>query len=93
MVNSKEWWGTLIIFILLSHDISFFKCFILLFSYVDQEDHLLSTLTVYETILYSALLRLPREMSFEAKKYRVIETMSELDILKIKDSRIGDAGM
>ncbi|CAG8596413.1 4749_t:CDS:10 [Funneliformis mosseae] len=60
--------------------------------YVDQEDHLLPTLTVYETILYSALLRLPREMSFEAKNFRVIETMSELGILGIKDSRIGDAG-
>ncbi|CAG8460097.1 9460_t:CDS:2 [Acaulospora colombiana] len=60
--------------------------------YVDQEDHLLSTLTVYETVLYSALLRLPREMSFEAKRFRVLETMSELGILAIKDSRIGDAG-
>ncbi|CAB4384530.1 hypothetical protein RhiirA5_476344 [Rhizophagus irregularis] len=60
--------------------------------YVDQEDHLLPTLTVYETILYSALLRLPREMSFEAKNFRVMETMSELGILRIKDSRIGDAG-
>jgi len=48
-------------------------------------------LTVYETILYSALLRLPREMSFEAKNFRVMETMSELGILGIKDSRIGDA--
>ncbi|CAG8472928.1 5641_t:CDS:10 [Diversispora eburnea] len=60
--------------------------------YVDQEDHLLSTLTVYETILYSALLRLPREMSFIAKRLRVIDTMRELGILGIKDSRIGDAG-
>ncbi|CAG8514342.1 13989_t:CDS:10 [Ambispora leptoticha] len=60
--------------------------------YVDQEDHLLPTLTVYETILYSALLRLPREMSLEAKKFRVIETMSELGILEIKDSKIGESG-
>ena len=62
-------------------------------SYVDQEDHLLPTLTVYETILYSALLRLPREMSLQAKKYRVLETMNELGISSIKDSRIGEAGM
>ncbi|KAG9289200.1 hypothetical protein G9A89_022509 [Geosiphon pyriformis] len=60
--------------------------------YVDQEDHLLPTLTVYETILYSALLRLPRKMSLAAKKFRVMETMSELGILEIKDSKIGDAG-
>ncbi|KAH8092680.1 hypothetical protein BXZ70DRAFT_453314 [Cristinia sonorae] len=60
--------------------------------YVDQEDTLMSTLTVYETVLYSALLRLPREMSLEAKKYRTLETMNELGILGIKDSRIGSSG-
>ncbi len=60
--------------------------------FVDQEDTLMSTLTVYETVLYSALLRLPREMSFEAKKFRTLETMHELGILGIKDSRIGDSG-
>ncbi|KAG8825867.1 hypothetical protein FRC17_008487 [Serendipita sp. 399] len=60
--------------------------------YVDQEDVLMSTLTVYETVLYSALLRLPREMSLQAKKFRTLETMHELGILGIKDSRIGEAG-
>ena len=60
--------------------------------FVDQEDTLMSTLTVYETVLYSALLRLPREMSLEAKKYRTLETMNELGILGIRDSRIGDTG-
>ncbi|KAF8268139.1 hypothetical protein EI94DRAFT_1212790 [Lactarius quietus] len=60
--------------------------------FVDQEDTLMSTLTVYETILYSALLRLPRDMSIEAKQYRTLETMEELGIIGIKDSRIGDSG-
>jgi ABC-type multidrug transport system ATPase subunit len=60
--------------------------------FVDQEDTLMRTLTVYETVLYSALLRLPREMSIEAKKYRVMETLNELGIMSIKDSRIGDSG-
>ncbi|KAG5635715.1 hypothetical protein H0H81_010318 [Sphagnurus paluster] len=60
--------------------------------FVDQEDTLMSTLTVYETVLYSALLRLPREMSYEAKKYRTLETMNELGILGIKDMRIGESG-
>ncbi|KAI0833563.1 hypothetical protein BC628DRAFT_1527478 [Trametes gibbosa] len=60
--------------------------------FVDQEDTLMSTLTVYETVLYSALLRLPREMSLQAKKYRTLETMNELGILGIKDSRIGETG-
>jgi ABC-type multidrug transport system ATPase subunit len=60
--------------------------------FVDQEDTLMSTLTVYETVLYSALLRLPREMSYEAKKFRTLETMNELGILGIKDARIGESG-
>jgi ABC-type multidrug transport system ATPase subunit len=60
--------------------------------FVDQEDTLMRTLTVYETVLYSALLRLPREMSNQAKEYRVMETLSELGIMGIKDSRIGDSG-
>ncbi|KAG5221769.1 ATP-binding cassette [Salix suchowensis] len=60
--------------------------------FVDQEDTLMSTLTVYETVLYSALLRLPREMSEEGKKFRVLETLGELGILGIKDKRIGASG-
>jgi ABC-type multidrug transport system ATPase subunit len=60
--------------------------------FVDQEDTLMPSLTVYETILYSALLRLPKNMSVAAKKYRVLETMEELGILGIKDTRIGNEG-
>lgn len=60
--------------------------------FVDQDDTLMPTLTVYETVLYSALLRLPRSMSLEAKKIRTLETMQELGILGIKDSRIGETG-
>jgi ABC-type lipoprotein export system ATPase subunit len=60
--------------------------------FVDQEDTLMGTLTVYETVLYSALLRLPREMPLSEKKMRVLETMHELGILGIKDSRVGESG-
>lgn len=52
----------------------------------------MGTLTVYETVLYSALLRLPREMSEEAKKFRTLETLEELGILGIRDVRIGEVG-
>ncbi|KAI9190098.1 FAD-dependent urate hydroxylase [Blastocladiella emersonii ATCC 22665] len=61
--------------------------------FVDQEDMLMPTLTVEETILYSALLRLPKDMSYEAKWNRVRETMVELGITHIAKSRIGDASM
>ncbi|KAG8213346.1 P-loop containing nucleoside triphosphate hydrolase protein [Butyriboletus roseoflavus] len=60
--------------------------------YVDQEDTLMETLTVYETVLYSALLRLPREMSEDEKIARVYGTLEELGIRGIMDRRIGGSG-
>ncbi|KAF9471588.1 hypothetical protein BDN70DRAFT_819818 [Pholiota conissans] len=39
--------------------------------YVDQGDSLMNTLTVYETGLYSALLRLSLETDDDARKFRL----------------------
>ncbi|AET38437.1 putative ATP-dependent permease ADP1 Ecym_2737 [Eremothecium cymbalariae DBVPG len=58
--------------------------------FVDQEDYLLPTLTVYETVLNSALLRLPRSMSFNAKQRRVYQVLEELRIFDIRDRVIGN---
>jgi ABC-type multidrug transport system ATPase subunit len=60
--------------------------------FVDQDNMLMPSLTVYETVLYSALLRLPKDMSVQAKKYRVLETLEELGIHGIKDTKIGNEG-
>lgn len=49
----------------------------------------MDTLTVYETILHSALLRLPRTMSYANKEQRVQEIMMELNIDSIANRRIG----
>ena len=57
--------------------------------FVDQEDTLLPTLTVHETIMTSALLRLPRDMNISLKEQRVYETEKQLGILNIKDQLIG----
>jgi ABC-type multidrug transport system ATPase subunit len=57
--------------------------------FVDQEDTLLPTLTVHETILTSALLRLPRDMGSVVKEQRVVEVMQQLGIYHIKDQLIG----
>ncbi|KAK2606360.1 FAD-dependent urate hydroxylase [Conoideocrella luteorostrata] len=57
--------------------------------FVDQEDTMLPTLTVHETILNSALLRLPRDMSRAVKEQRVLEVEKELGIHHIRDSLIG----
>lgn len=57
--------------------------------FVDQEDTMLPTLTVHETIQTSALLRLPRDMSRAAKEQRVLEVEKQLGIYHIKDQLIG----
>ncbi|KAI0976907.1 hypothetical protein F4678DRAFT_128699 [Xylaria arbuscula] len=57
--------------------------------FVDQEDTMLPTLTVHETILTSALLRLPRHMGRVAKEQRVYEVEKQLGIYHIRDSLIG----
>ncbi|QPG73495.1 hypothetical protein FOA43_000806 [Brettanomyces nanus] len=72
--------------ILTNSDVKHFKrsC-----GFVDQEDYLIPTLTVYETVLNSALLRLPRSLSTKSKKAKVLQILSELRILHIKDKLIG----
>ena len=57
--------------------------------FVDQEDTMLPTLTVHETIMTSALLRLPRDMNISTKEQRVYEVEKQLGILAIKDQLIG----
>jgi ABC-type multidrug transport system ATPase subunit len=57
--------------------------------FVDQEDTMLPTLTVHETILDSARLRLPREMSLTAKEQKVEDVERQLGIHHIKDQVIG----
>jgi ABC-type multidrug transport system ATPase subunit/ABC-type multidrug transport system permease subunit len=57
--------------------------------FVDQEDTMLPTLTVHETIMTSALLRLPRDMGRSAKEQRVYEVEKQLGIWAIRDSLIG----
>lgn len=60
--------------------------------YVDQDDCLMGTLTVRETLTYAALMRLPRKMPLKAKQRRVEDVIQELGISKIADSQIGIPG-
>ncbi|KAI9725940.1 MAG: hypothetical protein M1828_002268 [Chrysothrix sp. TS-e1954] len=57
--------------------------------FVDQEDTLLPTLTVHETILDSAMLRLPKDMSLGAKEQKVEDVERQLGIHHIRDQFIG----
>jgi ABC-type multidrug transport system ATPase subunit len=57
--------------------------------FVDQEDTLLPTLTVHETIMDSALLRLPKDMSLAAKEQKVEDVEKQLGIYHIRHQTIG----
>ena len=57
--------------------------------FVDQDDTMLPTLTVHETILDSAMLRLPKSMGLAAKEQRVEAVERELGIYLIRDQLIG----
>lgn len=60
-----------------------------LIGFVDQEDTMLPTLTVHETILTSALLRLPRDMTRASKEQKAFDVEKQLGIYHIKDQLIG----
>merc|ERR1719398_8355 len=57
--------------------------------YVSQEDVLFEGLTVFETLYYTAVLRLPRAMTDKDKRARVGIILEVLGISKVKDSIIG----
>ncbi|KAK3674963.1 FAD-dependent urate hydroxylase [Recurvomyces mirabilis] len=57
--------------------------------FVDQDDTMMATLTVHETILDSALLRLPKEMSVAAKTQKVEDVERQLGIYHIRHQLIG----
>ncbi|KAK4507275.1 hypothetical protein PRZ48_001010 [Zasmidium cellare] len=57
--------------------------------FVDQEDTMLPTLTVHETILDSALLRLPKSMSRASKEQKVEDVERQLGIYNIRHQVIG----
>lgn len=58
--------------------------------YVTQDDILFSQLTVYETLYYAAMLRLPRTWSVEDKLRRVDMVLDGLGLRKCKDTIIGE---
>lgn len=59
--------------------------------FVFQDDMLLSELTVRETILFSAMLRLPQELPQIEREALCDALIQELGLEAVKDNRIGDA--
>ena len=58
--------------------------------FVDQHDMLMPTLTVIESVMFSALLRLPKHLSMAEKTQRVLTVLHELQLAHIADSAIGN---
>ena len=59
--------------------------------YVSQDDLLYENLTVYETLYYAALLRLPKTMTREQKLGRVEAVIEALGLEKCRDTLIGQS--
>jgi ABC-type multidrug transport system ATPase subunit len=59
--------------------------------YVMQDDLLNGRLTVYETLWYTAELRLPETMERSEKEERIQEVMNKLGLVRVKDVIIGDS--
>lgn len=57
--------------------------------YVEQQDTLLSMLTVHEMLLYTAELKLPRDVSGREKRSRVDELVDLLGLMPCKHTCIG----
>lgn len=55
-----------------------------------QDDALYPTLTIRETLMFSARLRLPGTMSFREKQERVNSLIKMLSLTTCADTRVGD---
>ncbi|KFH66484.1 hypothetical protein MVEG_07009 [Podila verticillata NRRL 6337] len=64
-----------------------------LVGYVTQESDFMEALTVLETLMFAAKMRLPRSMSNQEKADRVRIVMQELNLTHIKDTKIGGAAI
>jgi ATP-binding cassette subfamily G (WHITE) protein 8 (sterolin 2) len=57
--------------------------------YVQQSDHFMPFLTVYETLRYVALLRMNPRLSDRDKEDRVREIIAELGLRHVANTQIG----
>lgn len=63
-----------------------------IYGFVEQDDVLMGSLTVKETLIYTAFLRLPSSMSKEQKQHRVFQTMRDLGLEHLADRFVGMPG-
>ncbi|CAF3486276.1 unnamed protein product, partial [Rotaria sp. Silwood2] len=58
--------------------------------YVVQDDIITGTLTVRETLLFSANVRLPEEVTYEERVQRVTKTIQDLSLESCADTKVGN---
>lgn len=61
-----------------------------LIGFVPQQDILAPTLTVYESLLFAARLRLPEYIPDSEKLARVDDIIEKLGLANVRDVRVGD---
>ncbi|KAL7611012.1 hypothetical protein Lser_V15G11630 [Lactuca serriola] len=61
-------------------------------SYVMQDDQLFAMLTVFETLMFAAEVRLPPSLSRAEKKNRVVELLDQLGLTSTAHTYIGNEG-
>lgn len=58
-------------------------------TYVEQEDHLIGSLTVQETVEFAAKLALPGNVTARQRRERTEEMLRDFGLMIVKDSKIG----
>jgi len=58
-------------------------------AYVQQQDALLSSFTVYECIVFTAMLKLPKLMAYVDKRSRALEVIEKMGLFKAMNTKIG----
>lgn len=58
-------------------------------TYVEQEDQLIGSLTVRETVEFAAKLALPGSVTARERRQRTEDLLSDFGLLSVKDNKIG----
>ncbi|KAL7640654.1 UNVERIFIED_CONTAM: hypothetical protein RMT77_008929 [Armadillidium vulgare] len=61
-------------------------------AYVQQDDMFIGTLTVREQLVFQAMLRMDKHLTYEERMIRVDEVITELGLTKCSDTKIGIPG-
>lgn len=69
------------------------KKFKSLAAFVQQEDILMGNMTVRETLVFHALLRLPSEKTYKQKMQRVDDLIRELGLEHCQHTKVGISGV